>query len=324
MRNLNLEAAIWSLFASPEFFLEAARECDNTSEWFGNLAISRKSVNLGRNNQVFDTLKSLARDFNRGAELAKLGDYQLVWDTARSVRGDIRGMMEQPLQSWMNAVEYKEFSDSRIERISTYARQISTALHNAMVGAKYFCDAGANWSGRNNDDDGFPGDEIVASYEECAKSYSSSSIWRLPHILPECQVDTSISCQTGDEVPSTGVWYPKTGLERHSLTFAIKGVRMQPVFRVTKTRDELEAEGVEFPYPETVAVATVWHPVIPSLSQLGTTQELWAKAGQPCPKAGVWQPTDPGAAQRTYQEGEPMLDLKSAYGFTVWRWVADR
>lgn len=324
MRNLNLEAAIWNLFASPEFFLEAARECDDTSEWFGNLAISRKSVNLGRNNQVFDTLKSLARDFNRGAELAKLGDYQLVWDTSRSVRGDIRGMMEQPLQSWMSAAEYKEFSDSRIGRISTYARQISTALHNAMVGAKYFCDAGANWSDRNNDDDGFPGDEIVASYKECAKSYSSSSIWRLPDILPEYQVDTSTSCQTGDEVPLTGIWYPKTGLERHSLTFAIKGVRMQPVFRVTKTRDELEAEEVEFPYPETVAVATVWHPVIPSLSQPDTTQELWAKAGQPCPKAGVWQPTDPGEAQRTYQEGEPMLDLKSAYGFTVWRWVADR
>jgi hypothetical protein len=133
-----------------------------------------------------------------------------------------------------------------------------------------------------------------------------------------------MACLTGEEVPWTGVWYPNTGLEKHSLTFAIMGKRMQATYRVIKTTDELKAEGILFPASETVAVATTWHLVIPSSRPAETHEELWAKAGEACPKAGIWQPTDPGAAQRRYEVGEKMAQLKSAHGLTVWRWVADR
>lgn len=324
MRNLHREAAIWSLFTSDEFFEAAAKECEQTMTWFGSIAISKHVVNFGRNNQIFDTFKSLARDFRRGAEMAKLDDYKLVWDTARCLRGDIRGMMEQPLHSWMSESEYQEFSRVRIGRVMGYARPINRALHNAMVGAENFFNPSPNYPERTNDDDGFPGNEIVEVYDAYANLYKESLAWKIPDPLPEYRVDTSVSCRTGDEVPWTGVWFPETGLEYHSLTFAVKGLRMQPVYRIVKTKEEAEVEGASLPTLETVAVATSWHPLILSGHQAEVNRELWAKAGQPCPKAGIWQPTDPGAAQRTYEAGEKMLHLGSPYGFTMWRWIADR
>ncbi|MBQ5946112.1 hypothetical protein [Massilia sp. ST3] len=325
MRHLNLEAAIWSLFTSTEFFEGAARECDVTVEWFGRLATSRKVANFGRNNQIFDTFKTMAADFRRGAELAKFGDYRFIWDTARCVRGDVRGMMEQPLHSWMAEAEYKDFTNIRVGRLSDYARLIKQALVNAMVGAESFYNSDPDYADRRNDDDAFPGDEIVGVYERSFGWHKEPLFRSLPDPLPEYVIDRSIACRTGDEVPWTGVWYPETGLEQHSLTFAVKELQMQPVYRVIKTVEERkrENEGQRFSRPETIAIATVWHPVIPSARQAVTGEDLRAKAGEACPKAGIWQPMDIDKLPRSYQAGEKMASLGSAYGLTVWRWIAD-
>lgn len=324
MRNLHLEASIWHVFTSTGFFEAAARECEDNLEWFGTLAISRQVANFGRNNQIYDKFKKLAHDFRRGAELARLGDYQLIWGTARHISGDVRGMMEQPLHSWMTDGEYREFSGMRISRMLAYADQIERALNNTMIKGESFFDPDPDCPERRDDDDGFPGGEIVKVYNSYVSSYRELPSWKLPDPLPEYVVDRSIACATGDEVPWTGVWYPGTGLEHHSLTFAVKGLRMQPAFRVTKTKEQLKAEGVLCPYPETVAVATTWYPLIPSGRQIETNEELRAKAGEPCPKAGIWQPMDPGAPTRAYEAGETMANLGSAYGITVWQWIADR
>lgn len=320
MRNLNLEAAIWYLFTSAEFFEAAACECEKTMEWFGSLAISRKVSDFGRNNQIYEKFKQRARDFKRGAELARLGDYELIWEIAGCINGDVRGMMEQPLHSWMTEAEHREFERVRIGRLITYAGQIESALNNAMTGAEIFLDEG---SGGDSDDNGFPGEEIVEWYNEYINFYKDPIFQKLPDPLPEYVVDTSVACRTGDEVPWTGVWYPSTGLEHHSLTFAIKGLRMQPAYKVIKTNEELEAEGGSCATPETVAVATTWHPIIPSGRQAEAEKELRAKAGELCPKTGIWKPLEPGAAQRTYKVGEAMANLGSAYGITVWCWIAD-
>lgn len=324
MRNLNLEAAIWTLFSSTDFFEAVARECDETMDWMGSLAVSRGAANFGRNNQIFDTFKKLSRDFTRGTELARLGDYGLVWDTAASVPSNIRGMMEQQLHHWMTEAEYKEFSDVRISRLMTYAGRIESALNNAMTGADAYFDPDPDSAERRNDDDGFPGDTIVKWYRSYVGFYKTPLFWTLPDPLPAYKVDPTIACKTGNEVPWTGVWYPSTGVERFSLTFAIRGTRMQPAYRVVKTTEELRTEDYMFPPPETLAVETTWHPFKPIAPVIQAACELWSKEGEPCPKAGVWQPTDPGAAQRTYIAGEPMAGLGSAFGFTVWRWVADR
>lgn len=328
MRNLHLEATVWNIFTSLEFFEAAAHECEDTMAWFGTLAIARQTANFGRNNQIFDTFKALARDFKRGAELARLGDYKFIWDIADCVRGDARGMMEQPLHSWMTEAEYREFEEVRIGRLIIYARLIKHSLHNGVVGAEYFFHPNPDCPERSNDDDGFPEDSIVKTYESNLNWYKEPLFSKLPEPLQEYVIDKSIGCQTGDEVPWTGVWCPATGLEKHSLTFAIRGLRMQPAFRVIKTVEELkrESDGAIVTCPETVAVATIWHPVIPSgrMIDVDTNKELQAKAGQPCPRAGIWQPMEPGAAQRSYKENETMPDLGSAYGITVWRWIADR
>jgi len=89
--------------------------------WFGTLAISRNVVDFGRNNQIYDKFKQRARDFRRGAELAKLGDHTLIWKIASYISSDVRGMMEQPLHSWMNQVEFREFESVRIGRQQNYA-----------------------------------------------------------------------------------------------------------------------------------------------------------------------------------------------------------
>ena len=321
MRNLHLEAAIWYLFTSAEFFEAAARECEETMEWFGALAISRNVANFGRNNQIFDKFQQRARDFRRGTELAKLGDYELIWEVAGSINGDIRGIMEQPLHSWMTEAEYREFERVRISRLLFYAGQIESALNNAMGGAESFLD---EFSKEECEDNGFPGAEIVEWFNEYANSSKYPLFVRIPDPLPEYVVDMSIACQTGYEVPWTGVWYPSTGLEHHSLTFAIKGLRMQPAYRVIKPSEQGETEESSYASPETLAVAATWHPLVPSECYVQADQEIRAKAGEPCPKAGIWQPMEPGASERVYKVGETMTNLGSAYGITVWCWVAER
>ena len=326
VRDLNREAAIWNLFSSTECFEGAARECDATMEWFGTLAISRHVANFGRNTQIYDAFKTLASDFRRGAEFARLGDFESIWETARCVRGDIRGMMEQPLHSWMTEAEYNEFSNVRVSRLSSYATVINDALANAMSGADSFFDLDPDMAERRNDDDGYPGDEIVGVYNRSFTWYNEPLFAKLPDPLPEYVIDRSITCRTGEEVPWTGVWYPATGLEHHSLTFAIKGLRMQPVYRFIKTAEERGPYigGGRYFTPETLAVATEWHPVILSSNLAENDEDLRAKAGEPCPKAGIWQPLDVDALPRPYRAGEPMAKLGSAYGLTVWRWLADR
>lgn len=324
MRNLNLEAAIWHLFTSPEFFEKAAQDAEATMKWFENLAVSRQVVNFGRNNQIYDLFKKLACDYRRGAAFARLGDYQLVFDTADSVGASARGILEQPLHSWMTEKEYHEFDHVRLSRAMAYASTITLTLHNAFWGATSYFSENLKYPERRNDDDGFPGDEIVGWYSSHVKYYENPSFGRLPDTVPDYLVDKSISCNTGDEVPWTGVWYPATGLEHHSLTFAIKGMRMQAVYKVIKTTEELRTETDMFPPPETVAIATTWHPVIAAPPKPETITELWSKAGQQCPKEGVWEPTDPGAARQYYRVGDVMLSLGSAHGHTVWRWISER
>jgi hypothetical protein len=193
-----------------------------------------------------------------------------------------------------------------------------------MTGAAGYFNPPQECPERINDDDGFPDDNILESYAAYEDALHGLLICKVPERIPNYVIDTSISCDTGEEVPWTGVWLPGKGMQNCGLTFAIKGTRMQPAYQVRKTAAQVEAEGVNWPYPETVAVQASWHPVIPKPQDAETIQDLWSKAGQPCPKAGVWETTDPGAAKKIYQAGERMLSSNSAYGITVWRWVADR
>lgn len=323
MRDLNLEAYIWYLFTSQCFFESAAKECASAAQWFGSIATSRQVGAFGKNSQIFDRLKSWEREFSDGAELASLGYYEKIWNTAGSVGMDVRGIMEQPLHSWMTEAEFREFETVRISRILALSSHIELALNNALAMDGDF-DRDQDTSELDDEDSGFPGDEIVLMYEDLVDSYDPPLIQTLPKPLPEYVVDPSVTCRTGDEVPWTGVWFPSTGLENHSLTFAIKGQTMQPVYRVTKPASEFELEGFLLASPETVAKRADWHPVVPYSGLPTTRNELRAKAGEVCPKSGIWRPTDPGAVARTYIAGQTMAQIGSAYGITVWLWEVAR
>lgn len=264
MRNLQYEAAIWYLFTSTDYFENAARECEKTMDWFGTLAVARQVADFGRNNQIFEMFKRRARDFRLGAERAKLGDYEPVWHISTCIPGDIRGIFEQPFHAWMTENEYEEFQGVRVGHLLKYSTIITSALNNAMYGAESFLDPDPDYPERSDDDDGFPGEGIVGWFNDTVASFEDELFWKLPEPLPEYVIDRSVLCRTGDEVPWTGVWYPSTGLEQHSLTFAIQGLRMQPVYRVIKTAAEVGAGGKFCPIPETIAVATTWHPVVPA------------------------------------------------------------
>lgn len=51
------------------------------------------------------------------------------------------------------------------------------------------------------------------------------------------------------------------------------------------------------------------------------TNELRAKAGDPCPKAGLWQSLDVSPKSQRFELEQPMPNLESAYGLTVWRFM---
>ena len=207
MRNLNLEAAIWNLFTSIEFFEAAAGECLETMDWIGSIATSRGAVSFGRNNQIVDTLETLGRNLQKGIELARIGDYESIWDTASSVPSKVRGMMEQQLHGWMTEAECEELSSVRISRLMTYAGQIESALNNAMTGADAFYDLDPEGASRMNDDDGFPGDTIIKWYRSYVGFYTAPLHWNLPDPLPEYRVDPRSHVRPG-------MWYrgPASGI----------------------------------------------------------------------------------------------------------------
>ena len=225
MRNVHLEAAIWNLFTSIKFFEETARECERTMDWFGALAVARHVSNFGRNNQIYDRLKEKASEFRHGAELAKLGDYRLIWQVAQSISGDARGFMEQPLHSWMTPAEYREFGDVRLSRLFAYADQIQCALNNALVAGENFLNPDQDCPECSDEDEGFPGNTIIEIYNEKINQYKEPLFWNLPDPVPEYIVDTSVACPTGDEVPWTGVWYPDTAWKDIALRLLSRACR---------------------------------------------------------------------------------------------------
>jgi hypothetical protein len=325
MRDLNREACIWYLFTSPEFFEAAALECESIIKWEIEFAAKRK---FSPNPEEIERFIKKADEFRHGAELATSGDYEAIWNVSRWFYSTVRGMIEtSPDNWWMTEEQWRLFgAEGRLDRLKKIATLIGDALNNALTKANSF--SKPERSERSDDDDGYPGDSIISSYEDLLHHYDASFYPKLFDPLPECVIDHSVSCRTGDEVPWTGVWYPETGLERHSLTFSIKGLKMQPVFRITKSVEELKRENPDefFYQPETIAVATTWHPVIPSGPTVYAEprERLKLNAPQRAVKPGRWLPTEPILVERTQEEKKKAVKPGTTFAFNIWRWLRNR
>lgn len=64
----------------------------------------------------------------------------------------------------MTKAEYQEFSELMIGLLMNFAMQITNAINNAMIKGESFFHPDPNCPERANDDDGFPGEEIIKTY----------------------------------------------------------------------------------------------------------------------------------------------------------------
>jgi hypothetical protein len=130
--------------------------------------------------------------------------------------------------------------------------------------------------------------------------------------------------KSGDRVPQTGIYLPDVDYSFPTL--------------LLKSDDDLTGEAneaiIEPPTGNGGYVPTMWTLVerVADTSDISTSapsvdtaasELLRAKAGQPCPKEGVWVAQDTKIAERNYKVGDIMIDLHSAYGLTIWQWLRD-
>lgn len=335
MRNIDKEAWLWQFFTSPQFYEQAAQACDAVADYFASLALAKGMGNYGRNNQIYDAYRENARDFRRGAEFTQHDEYSVANNAAVGVNSTGRGIAVNlwPFH-WMDEKELAEFT--RLDdRAGGYANFVEYALQNGLTGGDKYLDKDSHEPEILNQDDGFPGDRIIEEFDfynqECGYG------WTIPDPLPHYTVDRTRPCKTTETVPWTGVWLPETGLEQHSLTFAIKGKPMQPVYRIEKTAEEVEAlqeQGVEFKYlptgqPLCKAIETTWYPLVPeeAPAKLSSSERLRALPNDVVPKTGSWwSPAfHEAGGVRHFQQGERFpATAMTSYGAVIWYYEPDQ
>lgn len=304
----------------------AAKECEDTRDMFGGAAAAHAKTTYKRNGQIYDAFNTAARNFRRGVDFSKLNEYNVIYDAAGGIQSDIRGMTQwSSPEVWMDEAESKAFSRCT-SRIISYYSLIQHALYNGLKKGVEYIDV----DDLNKDlDEGFPDSSIVSDFS----SYNTEDKfgWQLPSPVPNYAIDQSITVKTTEVCPWTGVWYPDTGLERHSLVFAIQGLPMPPAFHCDKTMEELAAtNGKAYSDDiETTAVETTWHPVrlTESATQIATlsSEKLRCEANKPCPRNGYWWTPAKEHSRRYFQQNEIMPDFpNSTYGKTIWQWDANQ
>lgn len=320
-RDLNLEAWLWYFFTSPEFYEMAAKECEDMRDTFGGVAMAHGKTSYKRNGQIYDAFNTAAQNFRRGIDFVKHEEYNVIYNAAQAVASDIRGMVQwSSPDAWMNEAESKEFH-RRTGRIGSYEYLIQHALFNGLKGGNAYMSESNPYKDR---DDGFRDSSIVKwfNYYNDEDNFG----WKLPSPIPGYEIDKTVSVKTTEVCSRTGVWYPDTGLERHSLVFAIHGLPMPAAFYCDKTMEELLAEtGKAYSSKiNTTAVETIWHPVklVEEAPKNVTAfpEKLRCEASEPCPKTGYWWTPAKENSRAHFKQGEIMPDFPgSNYGVTIWQ-----
>ncbi len=98
---------------------------------------------------------------------------------------------------------------------------------------------------------------------------------------------------------------------------------MQPAFHIIGLKPDATFEDVT--YEVTRAEDTTWHFVHKADAAVAVAQaadpiRLRCESGQPCPREGFWITPAKTNSRRHFKVGEPMPDLQSDYGATIWQW----
>lgn len=174
--------------------------------------------------------------------------------------------------------------------------------------------------------------------------------FNFPSTLSNVPDPTAVTVESGEEVPLDGIWEPEwqDPSKKHSRVVGIRSLftPIEPRGLQKGCMNYLVSGSIAPPYQDSrstplmpVRWRLIWEDtrykdgVVPAeeAKYLAPAQQapsshkdsdaLRAKAGEPCPRAGIWKSIDAKGISRSYKDGEMMVDFGSSYGLTIWQWI---
>lgn len=158
-----------------------------------------------------------------------------------------------------------------------------------------------------------PGSLTVRFYEDVRGSLGAPSSW------PVYRLNDKVRVRTGDDVKVSGIYLPDAD---HSIpVYMIAGFMPAHQARIGFNPDtDWQREKVDTTWTlvERIADSGGGTPGAPDAVVAGI--RLRAAAGEACPCTGWWVTPAAANSRRRFQTGEPMPDLRSSWGATIWQW----
>lgn len=148
-----------------------------------------------------------------------------------------------------------------------------------------------------------------------------------PATWPSYRLNPNIRIRSGERTPQTGIYLPDADHGFPTLLVKSDDPLDGEANKALVVIDPSVSEDREYrPVLWTLVERVADESDIASTPTLAASAQvnngiLRAKAGEPCPRAGVWKSIDAKGISRTYKDGEPMADLSSSYGLTIWQWI---
>lgn len=148
-----------------------------------------------------------------------------------------------------------------------------------------------------------------------------------PSPWPSYRLNPHVRVRSGERTPQTGIYLPDADHGFPTLLLKSDDPLAGEANEALVVIDPSLSEDREYrPVLWTLVERVTDESDIPSALPIAASASadngiLRAKAGEPCPRAGIWKSIDAKGISRTYKDGEMMDDLGSSYGLTVWQWI---
>lgn len=216
-------------------------------------------------------------------------------DAAHGVANDIRGQRDFST-AWFDEVEVGAF------------QKYSDLLHTAgRYADPIWRTAGAYW--------------IKGGLTD---RYNPDSRGPLPDVdaWPKYRLNSSVTVQTGDPVPRTGIYLPE--IDDSCAQFLIAG---DPADKANVGYDPKRMQNVSREPTRWTLVERVPGETIPLSEGLGPVEAppLRLPAGKECSRAGYWFTPAKQNSRRYFKQGDVFPEIEgSSYGATFWQWSPDQ
>lgn len=250
--------------------------------------------------RVLPNFRDTMRLLNEGYIKLTHGDYEAL-GRSNAVTGDVRGQTMDYSASWMNEVE--PGSEARYYELLYQASDLAWPIKLTSSGT---------WS---------QGD-LTTNYAKVVKEpLNPPPSWPIYRLSPLVQV------RTGERVPQTGIYLPNVDYGFPTLLIKSDDPLLGEANEAFVTLDPaLSEESGYRPALWTLVERVADESDLPSTPAIAASASadngiLRTKAGEPCPRAGIWKSIDAKGISRSYKDGEMMADLGSSYGLTIWQWI---